>query len=105
MKGILIVYLAANALSSAQMVTYNEIHSELAEDCAFELDATDSMAGDACLRYFAFLETSRDLRVANREWLSTAALSAEERTELLHFVERGNRAMSYIVTRSESPAH
>lgn len=101
MKGILIAYLAANAISSTQMVTYNEIHSELAEDCAIELDATDSMTGGACQRYFSFLENSRDLRSINREWLATATLSEGQRSELLYYVERGNRAMSYIVQRSE----
>ena len=102
MKGILIACLAANALSNAQMVTYNEIHSELAEDCAIELDATDSMTGGACKRYFAFVDNSSDLRAVNRSWLSTATLSEKQRSELLYYVERGNRAMSYIMQRSET---
>jgi NDP-sugar pyrophosphorylase family protein len=102
MKSILIAYLFANGITSFQMVTYNEIHSELAEDCAIEIENTDSFQGYACRRYFDFLDTAKDLRSINRAWLSQADLSPEEREEVLYFIERGNRAMSYIVQRSNA---
>ncbi len=100
MKGLLIAFFAVNGVTTAEMVTYNEIHSELAEDCAIEFESTDSIEGDACRRYFTFLDTSKDLRSINRQWLSEASLSAEQQAAVLHFVQRGNTAMSYIVERS-----
>ncbi len=104
MKSILIACLFANGVTSAQMVTYNEIHSELAEDCAIEIDEMDSLQGGACRRYFDFLSTAKDLRSINRAWLSQADLSPAEQEEVLYFIERGNRAMSYIVARSDDIA-
>ena len=97
MKSILIAYLLANGVSTFQLVVYNEIHAELAEDCALEVEKTESIDGEACRRYFDFRGSSDDLRAINQQSLPHAELTQAQREEALYFIERGNRAMRYIV--------